>query len=202
MLGSNLACPPCNIGPRSTPNYQARSRTRRSNSVERRDVSPASATRAFFVDLGSIFDLGDAAAVPEPAPDPDGPAIGRRRAGDAQRALDRDPGADPGSDARRLDPDRPDGRRRCSGSGARRAAARRGCSTRPRTSAPSPGRGCRCPGSATRCSTRSSCRWARRTSGTRWTRRRTRSSPSTSSTPSSRSCCRCCTRACSRTSRR
>ena len=61
----------------------------------------------FYVDLGSTFDLGDAAAVPEPAPDPDGRVVERRHARHAERALDRDPGADLEADERRLGADQP-----------------------------------------------------------------------------------------------
>ena len=46
-LGPNLACPPCNIGPASTPNYAAPGRRPRSTpSAPARSCSPASAPRA------------------------------------------------------------------------------------------------------------------------------------------------------------
>ncbi|MGI8915454.1 MAG: DUF4331 domain-containing protein [Chloroflexota bacterium] len=57
-LGSGLPCPPCNIGPRSTPNYaalaQAALRTLPSGEV----VFAGQRAEGFFVDVGSIFDLG------------------------------------------------------------------------------------------------------------------------------------------------
>ena len=52
---------------------------------------------------------------------------------------------------------------------------------------------------ATRCSTRSSRRWPRRTAGTRWSRATTGTTRSTSPSPSSPGCCRCSTRGCSPT---
>ena len=59
VLGRDLPCPPCNIGPRSTPNYAA---PRRRGDPQTCPVasacSPASALDGFYVDLGSIFDLG------------------------------------------------------------------------------------------------------------------------------------------------
>jgi hypothetical protein len=62
QLGTNLPCPPVNIGPRSTPNYE---RDLASDAVRTLDPEGTATTvfagqRAdpFFVDLGSIFDLG------------------------------------------------------------------------------------------------------------------------------------------------
>ena len=49
----------------------------------------------------------------------------------------------------------------------------RGCGTRRRARTSATGRGSRCPGSGTRCSTRCSCRWPRRTGGTTSSRRTT-----------------------------
>ena len=66
LLGSNLACPPCNIGPLSTPDYQpssstpdalTRAFTHRLPSGEK--VFAGQRAEGFYVDLGSIFDLGD-----------------------------------------------------------------------------------------------------------------------------------------------
>ncbi len=59
VLGSGLASPPCNIGPRSTPNYPklAKAAVHRLQSGER--VFAGQRNEGFFVDLGSIFDLGD-----------------------------------------------------------------------------------------------------------------------------------------------
>jgi uncharacterized protein DUF4331 len=59
VLGRDLSCPPCNIGPRSTPNYSALAQAgvHRLHSGER--VFAGQRNEGFFVDLGSIFDLGD-----------------------------------------------------------------------------------------------------------------------------------------------
>jgi len=59
VLATNLACPPCNIGPRSTPNYAglAGAAVHSLNSGE--TVFAGQRADPFYVDLGSIFDLGD-----------------------------------------------------------------------------------------------------------------------------------------------
>ena len=57
-LGNGLACPPCNIGPRSTPNYAALA-GRHAQASSGGRCSPDSAQDGFFVDLGAIFDLAD-----------------------------------------------------------------------------------------------------------------------------------------------
>jgi uncharacterized protein DUF4331 len=58
VLATNLACPPVNIGPRSTPHYDAlaSAATHTLNSGE--VVFAGQRNEGFFVDLGSIFDLG------------------------------------------------------------------------------------------------------------------------------------------------
>ena len=58
VLATNLPCPPCNIGPRSTSNYAAlaASAVRVLPTGER--VFAGQRAEAFWVDLGSIFDLG------------------------------------------------------------------------------------------------------------------------------------------------
>jgi hypothetical protein len=58
-VGSVFQCPPCNIGVRSTPNYATLSSPgvyRASSGVT---VFAGQRADGFFVDLGSIFDLGD-----------------------------------------------------------------------------------------------------------------------------------------------
>ncbi len=58
-LGSNLPCPPCNIGPLSTPNYAAGLAVPAIQSVAGGvKVFAGQRAEGFFVDLGSIFDLG------------------------------------------------------------------------------------------------------------------------------------------------
>jgi Domain of unknown function (DUF4331) len=60
VIGHNLPCPPCNIGPRSTPNYQAALGDPAVRSLKGGiDVFAGQRNEGFFVDLGSIFDLGD-----------------------------------------------------------------------------------------------------------------------------------------------
>jgi hypothetical protein len=59
VLGSDLPSPPCNIGPRSTPNYPALANAgvhSLSNGVR---VFAGQRLDGFYVDLGAIFDLGD-----------------------------------------------------------------------------------------------------------------------------------------------
>ena len=59
VLAKNLACPPCNIGPLSTPNYPALA-TAATHSIQGgRMAFAGQRAEAFFVDLGAIFDLGD-----------------------------------------------------------------------------------------------------------------------------------------------
>jgi hypothetical protein len=57
-LASNLACPPCNIGPRSTPNYSALAAAATHNVGGGVMVYTGQRSEGFYVDLGSIFDLG------------------------------------------------------------------------------------------------------------------------------------------------
>ncbi|HWE56355.1 MAG TPA: DUF4331 domain-containing protein [Acidimicrobiales bacterium] len=54
-----LYCPPCNIGPRSTPNYSNLSGYAVYTLATGEKVFAGQRAEAFFVDLGSIFDLGD-----------------------------------------------------------------------------------------------------------------------------------------------
>ncbi|HTU37499.1 MAG TPA: DUF4331 domain-containing protein [Acidimicrobiales bacterium] len=62
VLGSGLLCPPCNIGPLSTPNYAGLAGA----AVHSVGAGPFSAqvfagqrAEGFYVDLGAVFDLGD-----------------------------------------------------------------------------------------------------------------------------------------------
>ena len=59
ILGTNLACPPCNIGPRSTPNYDALAAAAVHSLPGGISVFAGQRNDGFFVDLGAIFDLGD-----------------------------------------------------------------------------------------------------------------------------------------------
>jgi len=56
-LGEDLACPPCNIGPRSTPNYDRLADSAVHDLGGGVKVFAGQRADPFFVDLGSIFDL-------------------------------------------------------------------------------------------------------------------------------------------------
>jgi hypothetical protein len=58
VLGTNLACPPVNIGPRSTPDYAALAAAAVHDLPGGAKVFAGQRREGFFVDLGSIFDLG------------------------------------------------------------------------------------------------------------------------------------------------
>jgi hypothetical protein len=57
VLGSNLPCPPCNIGPRSTPDYTSLAQAAVATLPTGEKVFAGQRADAFWVDLGSIFDL-------------------------------------------------------------------------------------------------------------------------------------------------
>lgn len=59
LLADNLASPPCNIGPRSTPGYQALAAAAIHTLASGEKVFAGQRNDGFFVDLGAIFDLGD-----------------------------------------------------------------------------------------------------------------------------------------------
>jgi hypothetical protein len=58
-IGSHLASPPCNIGPRSTPSYPALAQAAVHTLPTGETVFAGQRNDGFFVDLGAIFDLGD-----------------------------------------------------------------------------------------------------------------------------------------------
>jgi hypothetical protein len=58
VLGTKLQCPPCNIGPRSTPNY-GKLAEEATHSLSGTTVFAGQRNDPFYVDIGSIFDLGD-----------------------------------------------------------------------------------------------------------------------------------------------
>src|ERR1700760_1113864 len=59
-LGSGLACPPCNIGPASTPNYPTAVANPAVHTLSaNHKVFAGQRAEGFYVDLGAIFDLGD-----------------------------------------------------------------------------------------------------------------------------------------------
>jgi Domain of unknown function (DUF4331) len=59
VLATDLACPPCNVGPRSTPNYNALAAAAVHHLPSGETVFAGQRNDGFFVDLGAIFDLGD-----------------------------------------------------------------------------------------------------------------------------------------------
>src|SRR6478672_108604 len=59
QLAKGLTCPPCNIGPRSTPNYAALAAEAVHTLPTGERVFAGQRSDPFFVDLGSIFDLAD-----------------------------------------------------------------------------------------------------------------------------------------------
>lgn len=59
LLGSGVPTPPCRIGPRSTPNYESLASSAVKTLSTGEVVFAGQRADPFFVDLGSIFDLGD-----------------------------------------------------------------------------------------------------------------------------------------------
>ena len=59
VLGQHLPCPPCNIGPLSTPNYAALAESAVQSLPGGTTVFCGQRAEGFYVDLGAIFDLGD-----------------------------------------------------------------------------------------------------------------------------------------------
>jgi len=59
VLASGLACPPCNIGPSSTPDYETLASQAVHGIGGGHTVFAGQRLEGFYVDLGAIFDLGD-----------------------------------------------------------------------------------------------------------------------------------------------
>jgi hypothetical protein len=59
LIGNNLACPPCNIGPSSTPNYAQLAQEAIHSLPGGVKVFAGQRNDGFFADLGAIFDLAD-----------------------------------------------------------------------------------------------------------------------------------------------
>jgi hypothetical protein len=59
LLGDHLPSPPCNIGPRSTPDYASLAAAAVQTLPSGEKVFCGQRNDGFFVDLGAIFDLGD-----------------------------------------------------------------------------------------------------------------------------------------------
>jgi hypothetical protein len=64
-LATGLACPPCNIGPRSTPNYAGLEKEAIHSLAGGLKVFAGQRNDPFFVDIGSIFDLADLRPIEE-----------------------------------------------------------------------------------------------------------------------------------------
>ena len=137
---AGLPCPPCNIGPRSTPELRGAGRRGGHRPRRRRAGVRRPAGRRLLRRPRLDLRPGDAAAVPVAAPDPDGRRRRRRLARPGQRAHHRHRGADRAPHPRGRRPHRPDGRRgRRSASGAPptgRRARLRGREAGHRTSGP------------------------------------------------------------------
>src|SRR3984957_8551877 len=58
-VGSSLPCPPCNIGPLSTPDYPALAAAAVQTLSTGEKVFAGQRADAFFADLGAVFDLGN-----------------------------------------------------------------------------------------------------------------------------------------------
>ena len=59
IVGENLVVPPCNIGPLSTPNYESLANAAIGKLADGERVFAGQRADGFYVDLGSMFDLGD-----------------------------------------------------------------------------------------------------------------------------------------------
>ncbi len=59
VLADGLACPPCNIGPSSTPGYESLAAQAVHSVAGGHTVFAGQRLEGFYVDLGAIFDLGD-----------------------------------------------------------------------------------------------------------------------------------------------
>jgi Domain of unknown function (DUF4331) len=59
LLASGLTCPPCNIGPHSTPNYAALAQAAVHSLPSGETVFAGQRREGFYVDIGSVFDLAD-----------------------------------------------------------------------------------------------------------------------------------------------
>jgi hypothetical protein len=64
-MATGLTCPPCNIGPRSTPNYATLEKEAIHSLPGGHKVFAGQRNDPFFVDIGSIFDLADLRPIEE-----------------------------------------------------------------------------------------------------------------------------------------
>ena len=99
LLAKDLACPPCNVGTNSIPDYAPLTAEARPPARGGQLVFAGQRADGFYVDLGSIFDLGDLRPF-----QPDfllkGAAVaGINTLAGLERPQHRDPGPDQGPDA-------------------------------------------------------------------------------------------------------
>jgi hypothetical protein len=59
VLGKRIPCPPCNVGPASTPDYASLADQAIQPLAGGRTVFAGQRLEGFYIDLGAIFDLGD-----------------------------------------------------------------------------------------------------------------------------------------------
>jgi Domain of unknown function (DUF4331) len=59
VIAKNLACPPCNVGPRSIPDYESLAVAAVHQLPSGETVFAGQRNDGFFVDLGAVFDLAD-----------------------------------------------------------------------------------------------------------------------------------------------
>jgi hypothetical protein len=59
VLGTGLPCPPCNVGPLSTPDYATLAAEAVNSLPGGRTVFAGQRLEGFYVDLGAVFELGD-----------------------------------------------------------------------------------------------------------------------------------------------
>ncbi len=111
VLASGLPCPPCNIGPRSTPNYPSLAAAAIRRLPDGEMVFAGQRAEGFFVDLGSVFDLAGLRPLNSHHLIPLAAAAGINTPGIEERALDRPPDPDQPSDVERPGAFGPDGRR-------------------------------------------------------------------------------------------
>lgn len=195
VLASDLACPPCNVGVLSTPNYDTLAAQAVHSLAGGRTVFAGQRLEGFYVDLGSIFDLGNLRPFENLHIGSLAAAAGVNATNDfsvhsialkvPKQELTRD-GSSPS-----------DPTSRSSVIGAWASASRQTAWVRQEEIGP--GRGCRCRASAILCSTKSWSGWGSRTCGTRCRLRLTSDFSPVSSIPSWPRSCPSCTRACSRT---
>ena len=106
VLGNDLACPPCNIGPGSTSNYDSLASAAVHAVGGGHTVFAGQRLDPFYVDLGAIFDLGDLRPLNKVGPLKLAADARRRLAEADERPVDRAEGPQDVADRRRLEPDR------------------------------------------------------------------------------------------------